>query len=56
MADLPTPILILVLLASIFSVAAGVKAVWHNCQLRRGGERPLGLYSQLRSHQKGDRP
>lgn len=56
MADLPTPILILVLLASTFSVGAGVKAVWHNCQLRRGGERPLGLYSQLRSQEKGDRP
>lgn len=56
MADIPPLIFAFIALTSLFSVGAAVKAVWHNCQLRRGGERPLGMYSQLRNQNKGDRP
>lgn len=56
MADFPPLILALVGVASTFSVGAAAKAVWHNCQLRRGGARPLGMFSQLRNPNKGDRP
>lgn len=55
MADFPPLLIALICLASAFSVGAAIKAVWHNCQLRRGGERPLGMFSQLRNS-KGDRP
>lgn len=55
MADFPPFLLILAALASTFSFGAAVKAVWHNSQLRRGGERPLGMFSQLRNSDKGDR-
>jgi hypothetical protein len=55
MAEFPPLVLIVVALATLFSIAAAIKAVWHNCQLRRGGERPLGMFSQLRNS-KGDRP
>ena len=56
MADFPPLLLILVAIASTFSIGAAVKAVWHNCQLRRGGEPPLGMFSQIRNSNKGDRP
>lgn len=56
MADFPTVLIALVALASTFSLGAAVKAVWHNCQLRRGGERPLGMFSHIRNANKGDRP
>lgn len=57
MAEFPPLLLIVVGLASTFSLGAAVKAVWHNSQLRRGGEAPLGMFSQLRnSNDKGDRP
>ncbi len=55
MADIPPVMLVLVGVASTFSFGAAVKAVWHNAQLRRGGERPLGMFSQLRNSEKGDR-
>lgn len=56
MAEIPPLLLVVVGLASTFSFGAAVKAVWHNCQLRRGGEQPLGMFSQLRNPNKGDRP
>lgn len=56
MAEFPPVVLAFVALTALFSVGAGIKAVWHNCQLRRGGERPLGMYSQLRNPTKGERP
>lgn len=48
MNDLPLFLIGLVCLASTFSFGAGIKAAWHNCQLRRGGQRPLGMYSNIR--------
>lgn len=56
MAEFPSALIALVALASTFSIGAAVKSVWHNCQLRRGGEQPLGMFSQIRNSNKGERP
>jgi len=44
---MPDEILLLSCASLIAATAAAIKAVWHNCQLRRGGAAPLGMFHQL---------
>ena len=44
---MPDPVAAIVVLSSAFAIYAGLKAAWHNVQLRDGGERPLGIFANL---------
>lgn len=40
---MPDLLILLVILTTLFALAAGFKAAWHGSRLRAAGEKPLGL-------------
>lgn len=40
---MPDIMILLVILTSLFAIAAAIKAAWHGNRLRAAGEKPLGL-------------
>lgn len=40
---MPDLLIALVILTTLFALAAGLKAAWHGNRLRSAGEKPLGL-------------
>lgn len=45
---LGTPLLIVGALSAALALAAGLKAQWHDTQLKKGGDAGLGFAEQLR--------